>query len=227
MSRKAVFLDKDGTLVENVPYNVDPAQIRLAEGAVEGLQRLHEAGYHLVVVSNQSGVAQGQFPIEALQGVRERLEKLMAEVGVPLAGFYFCPHLPDAPLAEYAQECFCRKPRPGMLFQAAREHNLNLAGSWMVGDILDDIEAGRRAGCGTVLIDNGGETEWQLSSLRQPNQRVKNLAEAAQVILAADQKAVASAKAAAIAAQSTAAREGLARPKRPARPDPQLPATGD
>lgn len=189
MSHKAVFLDKDGTLVENVPYNVDPAQIRLTDGALEGLQALHAAGYRLVVVSNQSGVARGYFPIEALEDVRQRLSALLAEGGVPLTGFYFCPHWPEGRVRQYTQECFCRKPRPGMLFQAGRELDLNLAQSWLVGDILDDIEAGRRAGCGTVLIDNGGETLWQLSPLRQPNQRVKTLAEAAQAILAADQKA--------------------------------------
>lgn len=187
MLPKAVFLDKDGTLVENVPYNVDPAQISLTDGAVEGLAMLHAAGYRLIVVSNQAGVAHGKFKEEQLKTVEDHLRKLLDEAAIPLAGFYYCPHHPDGKVSAYTMACFCRKPNPGLLFQAAREHNLNLAGSWIIGDILHDIEAGRRADCRTVLIDNGNETEWRLSPLRKPHTSVPNLAEAAKVILAADE----------------------------------------
>jgi D-glycero-D-manno-heptose 1,7-bisphosphate phosphatase len=165
---RAVFLDKDGTLIEDVPYNVDPQRLRLTQGATEGLRRLHEAGYRLIVVSNQSGVARGLFTEEALELVRQRLVELLAEAGVPLAGCYWCPHHPDGSAAAYAVECDCRKPRPGLLLRAAREHGLELNRCWMVGDILNDVEAGRRAGCRTILIDNGNETEWVWSPLREP-----------------------------------------------------------
>ncbi|MFM8322496.1 MAG: D-glycero-alpha-D-manno-heptose-1,7-bisphosphate 7-phosphatase [Chloroflexota bacterium] len=184
MNHKAVFIDKDGTLIENVPYNVDPDKVRLAPGALDGLARLHAAGFKLIVVSNQSGVARGHFAEQALQGVAARLEQLLGQAGLPLTAFYYCPHLPDSPLRAYAVECFCRKPRPGLLFQAAREHELNLSACWMIGDILDDVEAGRRAGCTTVLLDNGGETEWQISPLRTPHYRVPGLDVAAGLILA-------------------------------------------
>ncbi len=182
--RRAVFLDKDGTLVEDVPYNVDPDRIRLASGAVAGLFALHAAGYRLVVVSNQSGVARGFFPESALRGVEDRLRELLADAGIPLAGFYYCPHHPQGRVAEFAGTCRCRKPAPGLLLWAARELNLDLGGSWMVGDILDDVQAGRAAGCRAVLIDNGHETEWVMTPGRNPDLVAADLAEAARRILA-------------------------------------------
>src|SRR4051794_19576821 len=100
MPDAAVFLDKDGTLVEDVPYNVDPARIRLGPGAAAGLSALHAAGYRLVVVSNQSGVARGLFPVSALVAVADRLRELLDDAGVPLAGFYYCPHHPDGSVRE-------------------------------------------------------------------------------------------------------------------------------
>jgi len=187
MLPKAVFLDKDGTLIENVPYNVDPDQIRLMPGAIAGLKALHAAGYQLIVITNQSGVAHGRFPEEALIPVQERIRDLLAQANLPLAGFYYCPHHPDATIRRYATRCFCRKPSPGLLFQAAREHGLNLASSWFIGDILNDVEAGRRADVRTVLIDNGNETEWNLSPLRMPHHTVPDFLSASQVIMAYEQ----------------------------------------
>jgi D-glycero-D-manno-heptose 1,7-bisphosphate phosphatase len=182
MNRKAVFLDKDGTLVEDVPYNIDPSLIRLAPGAVEGLARMHQAGYLLMVVSNQSGVARGYFPESALGAVVQRLQELFDECDVPLAGFYYCPHHPHGSVAQFATRCGCRKPAPGMLLRAAQQHQIDLNRSWLVGDILDDIEAGRRAGCRTVLLRNSGETEWRFDTERTPDFLVDDLAEAARCI---------------------------------------------
>lgn len=183
MIPKAAFLDKDGTLIENVPYNVDPSKIKLTEGAVEGLSLLQEAGYKLIVVSNQSGVALGHFQEEALDAVEDHLRSTLEKEGIHLDGFYYCPHHPDGRLRNYAVPCFCRKPNPGMLFQAAREHHLNLAESWMIGDILNDVEAGRRADCRAILIDNGNETGWFLTPLRHPNFITNDLYEAARLIV--------------------------------------------
>lgn len=176
----AIFLDKDGTLVENVPYNVDPAKIRLATGAGEALRMWAKAGYSLVVVSNQSGVARGLFPFSALDGVRVALADLLFQEGVSLAGCYFCPHHEQGWVASFAVDCPCRKPRPGMLQKAAEELGLSLESSWMVGDILDDVEAGHRAGCRSILLDSGGETEWRLDgSLRRPDYVASDLISAA------------------------------------------------
>jgi histidinol-phosphate phosphatase family protein len=182
--RRAVFLDKDGTLVEDVPYNVDPGRIRLTPGAAAGLRRLHEAGFLLVVVSNQSGVARGYFAEGALRKVEERLRELLGPEGAPLAGFYWCPHHPQGTVAGYATACECRKPAPGLVLRACRELDIDPVRSWLVGDILNDVEAGRRAGCRTVLVDNGNETEWDLSPGRVPHHRAADLAAAADVILA-------------------------------------------
>lgn len=183
VSAPAVFIDKDGTLVEDVPYNVDPERIRLAPAALQAVARLHRHGFLIAVISNQSGVALGKFEARQLRPVERRLRQLLRSVGVPLAGMYCCPHHPAGVVARYARECPCRKPRPGLLWRAAREHGIDLAASWMVGDILDDVEAGRRAGCRTVLLDNGHETEWKMSSLRLPHAVVPTLARAADVIL--------------------------------------------
>ncbi len=188
MKNPCVFLDKDGTLVEDIPYNVDPGLIRLSAGAAEGLRLLHASGFRLIVISNQSGVALGRFPESALAGVRARLEELLADVGVPLTGFYYCPHHPQGQLPCYTQACLCRKPRPGLITRAAWDHEIDLAGSWFVGDILDDVEAGHRAGCRTVLVDNGHETQWRRSPLRWPHHVAASLEDAALRITAADRR---------------------------------------
>lgn len=173
----AIFLDKDGTLIDDLPYNVDPGRMTLAPGAVAGLRRLSCLGYRLLVVSNQPGVAQGRFDVGALEPVRQRLAQLLSEQGAHLDGFYYCPHGPD-------EGCACRKPLPGMLLKAAAEHQVDLAASWMIGDILDDVEAGGRAGCRTILIDNGNETMWLRSPLRTPTWIASDLDAAAQLIQA-------------------------------------------
>ena len=174
MAVKAVFMDKDGTLVENLPYNVDPARIRFAPGAEQAVARLSRHGYRVIVVSNQPGLALGYFTLEDLQAVQRYLREALPA----LDGFYCCPHAPHA-------GCGCRKPACGLLIAAAREQGVDLDESWMVGDILDDVEAGRRAGCRTVLVDAGNETEWNLNEQRRPHLMVRGLAEAAEAICGA------------------------------------------
>ncbi|MPZ13117.1 MAG: HAD-IIIA family hydrolase [Chloroflexi bacterium] len=152
-SAPAVFLDKDGTLIDDVPYNVDPGRVVLTKGAIEGLRLLHAAGFRLVIVTNQSGVARGLFPESALVAVEERLRELLASAGVPLVGFYYCPHHPDGVVRAYARACGCRKPEPGLILRAADELRLDLARSWTIGDISSDVEAGRRAGVRSILLE--------------------------------------------------------------------------
>lgn len=182
MKRKAVFLDKDGTLVENVPYNCDPRKIRLTAGSAPGLRRLGEAGYLLIVVTNQPGVARGFFPEKALLAVERRVGELMSGAGAALAGFYYCPHSPDGK-GRYRQICSCRKPEPGLLLRASIELDIDLTRSWFVGDILDDVEAGRRAGCKTILIANGNEDQWHLSRWRVPDYVAVGVDEASQIVI--------------------------------------------
>jgi D-glycero-D-manno-heptose 1,7-bisphosphate phosphatase len=184
IGRPAVFIDKDGTLVENVPYNVDPAQIRVMPGAAEALFRMRQQGYALVVVSNQSGIARGLFREAALRRVQRHLQQML-----PLDGFYWCPHHPEGNVARYSVECLCRKPRPGMLKRAACDLGIDLAASWLIGDILDDVEAGNRAGARSLLLNNGGETEWRSGLFRTPAGIVHTWNEAADLILGTGQHA--------------------------------------
>jgi histidinol-phosphate phosphatase family protein len=181
-SGRAVFLEKDGTLIENLPYNADPEKIRLSPGAGRALHQLQRLGYTLFVVSNQSGIGRGLFDESALDAVYARLRHLLEACDVRLKGFYYCPHWLHSMKARYAYLCQCRKPAPGLLLQAASQHGLDLAQCWMIGDILDDVEAGRRAGCRTVLIDNGNETEWECSVMRRPHRLAGSLHEAADII---------------------------------------------
>lgn len=167
--RRAVFLDKDGTIVRNVPYNADPAKLCLLPRNCAGLRQLAASGYQLIVVSNQPGIALGRFSGDAMRGVARRLSELLSREGLHLAGFYFCPHHPNGVDAAFSRRCACRKPAPGLLLEAARSHGIDLTQSWMIGDILDDVEAGARAGCRTVLVDRGGETEWILTPARVPD----------------------------------------------------------
>jgi D-glycero-D-manno-heptose 1,7-bisphosphate phosphatase len=182
MRRPAVFLDKDGTLIEDVPYNVDPGQVRLLPGTAEGLRRLHDVGLPLVVVSNQSGVARGYFPESALAVVEGRLRALLQAEGVPLAGFYYCPHHPGGSVPAYAVECECRKPRPGLVRKAAAELGLDPGRSWVVGDSAADVTAGQAVGCRTVLIRKVSANLLP-SPLRPPHHVAADLAAAAALVL--------------------------------------------
>lgn len=185
--KKAIFLDKDGTLINDVPHNVDPDLVTLTQHASRGLQLFSEMGYRLIVVSNQPGIAWGYFEEAALIHVRNKLDALLQVDGIQLDGYYYCPHHASGLVSRYVQICECRKPMPGMLLKAAAEHGIDLRQSWMVGDILHDVEAGQRAGCKTVLIDNGNETEWVLSPQRKPHITASDLYSAALLVAAETQ----------------------------------------
>lgn len=177
--KRAVFFDKDGTLIPNLPNNSDTRLITLTERSTSGLRRLAALGFEAVVVTNQSGVAEGKISETAIRDVEATLRRLLSEQGVELAGFYYCPHAAAPP---NRASCTCRKPRPGMLIRAAHDLQLDLTRSWMIGDILDDVEAGRRAGCRAALLANGNETLWELSAWRTPDIAAHTIDELAQLI---------------------------------------------
>lgn len=179
---KAIFLDKDGTLVDDLPYNVEPQRITLCSGAGPALRLLARLDYRLFVVTNQAGIAFGRLRETDMDTVYDRLQDLLRGEKLALDGFYYCPHHPDGGVAPYAADCHCRKPMPGLLLKAAHEHGIDLQSSWMIGDILHDVEAGNRAGCRTVLIDNGNETEWRLGPRRVPTRMAPDLYTAAVLI---------------------------------------------
>ena len=184
--RPAVFLDKDGTLVENVPYNIDPHKIRLRPGVAAGLSRLRQAGYLLVMVTNQSGIARGYFREDQFVESAGRLNEIIfKESSVRLDAWYYCPHHPTEGVGRYRVDCDCRKPRPGMLVRAAAAYGLDLAASFVIGDKASDTAAGHNAGCLTVLVQTGyGATEWQAwHDPRQPDCVAANLLEAAHWVL--------------------------------------------
>ena len=183
MALKAIFLDRDGTLVDNVPYNADPSRLRFTRNAIEGLRQLREAGFEFVLISNQSGVARGYFNEADVSRLDACLRGLLDDAGVPLLDSYYCFHLHGGLIPAYAVECDCRKPLPGLILRAAAEHDIDLDASFMVGDILDDVEAGHAAGCASILINNGGETEWLLTPSRMPDCVATDLSEAAILIL--------------------------------------------
>lgn len=183
--RRAVFIDKDGTLVEDVAYNVDPRKLVFTPGAIEALSRLADAAFALIIISNQSGIGRGLFDRPAFDRYAHVLCGRLEDAGVFIAGIYICPHA-SSEGREVAMACTCRKPAPGLLHQAARIHRIALTQSWMIGDILDDVEAGARAGCRTVLLDVGNETEWRHAPLRLPTLRADNLLSAARAIAACD-----------------------------------------
>jgi D-glycero-D-manno-heptose 1,7-bisphosphate phosphatase len=179
---RAVFIDKDGTLIDDVPYNVDPAEVTLTPGAGHALAILKAAGFRLLVVSNQPGIAYGRFAMSALHAVEDRIQELLAASRVAIEAFYYCPHAPF-------EQCRCRKPAPGLIRSAAAERGIDVGRSWLVGDILDDVEAARRAGCRAALIANGNETEWLFTELRIPTIVAGSLPQAARAIVSAGRAA--------------------------------------
>jgi len=186
----AIFLDRDGVLIEDVHLLTNPRDIRVLEGVPQALRSLKEAGFQLIVISNQTVVARGLFTEQGVCAINAEMERLLEQAGGPhLDGFYFCPHHPKATLPAYRIACECRKPRPGLLLRAAREHDLNLGASFMVGDRITDIIAGARAGCRTVLIETGKheappiETVEPLDESVQPDHICVALTAAAEWIL--------------------------------------------
>ncbi len=182
MKPTAVFLDRDGTIIKDCGYIGDPDEVRLLPGAADAIRRFSRLGHLVVLVSNQSGVARGFFDEEALERVHTRLEEVLAEQGASLDGSYYCPYLAgsEATVDAFRRESELRKPEPGMLLQAAHELHIDLSQSWMVGDSASDMEAGRRAGCRTILIEPNGLAAGEGGTAA--THRVSTLREAVEIV---------------------------------------------
>lgn len=178
---KAVFLDRDGTLVRPTHFPSSPNQIQVLDGLAVHLRALQDAGWRLIVITNQSGIARGYFDEAALVRMHGRLRAQLSAWRVTLDGIYHCPHHQEGIVTEFAIDCDCRKPQPGMLLRAADDFNVELTGSWMIGDILDDVEAGNRAGCRTVLADLGTE-QAPGDPLRRPDYVARDAAHALTIV---------------------------------------------
>ena len=160
--RPAVFIDRDGTLTEEVGYVNHPRRLRLLPRSAEAIRRLNAAGIAAVVVTNQAGVARGYFSEDVLGAVNAALVAQLKEAGAHLDGIYFCPHHPTEGVPPYRMDCECRKPKPGLLLRAARDHGLDLGRSTLVGDRPSDLVAARAVGAQGVLVLTGyGLGEWE------------------------------------------------------------------
>lgn len=184
---RAVFLDRDGTVSDEAGYINHIGRFRVYPWTAAAIRRLNDAGLRVILVTNQSGIGRGYFPESLLHEVHGVLEKELELAGAHLDAIYFCPHHPDARLDQYRRHCSCRKPEPGMLLKAARDWDLDLGASFLVGDRFVDIETAHRAGVRGVLVLSGyGRGEYlyeQRFWLRRPDHIAEDLAAAAEWIL--------------------------------------------
>jgi D-glycero-D-manno-heptose 1,7-bisphosphate phosphatase len=155
MLNRAVFLDRDGTINEEVVHLVHESDLALIEGAAEGIALLKDAGFKVVIVTNQSVVARGRISEAKLRQIHLALTELLSAGGARFDAIYYCPHHPEEGGGDYTVSCDCRKPMPGMLLQASRELEIDLQRSYMVGDNFSDLDAGRAAGCREILVRTG------------------------------------------------------------------------
>lgn len=155
MPRPALFLDRDGVIVEEVDYLARPDQVVLVQGAALAISRVNRANIPVVVATNQSGTARGYFPEERIGVIHRHIDALLARRGAHVDRYYYCPHHPSADIEAYRLDCACRKPRPGMLLAAAAELGLDLSRSLFVGDKISDLQAGLAAGCTPILVRTG------------------------------------------------------------------------
>ncbi|MBI4637823.1 MAG: HAD family hydrolase [Candidatus Rokubacteria bacterium] len=187
VSRPAIFIDRDGTLTEEVGYVNHPQRLRLLPRSAEAIRRLNRAGMAAVVATNQAGVARGYFSEEVLHAVNAALVAQLTEAGAFLEGIYVCPHHPVVGEPPFRADCDCRKPKPGLLERAAAELGLDLTASTVIGDKPSDLEVGRRVGARSVLVLTGyglGEWEYRRGSFPvQPDHVAGDLLDAVEWVL--------------------------------------------
>lgn len=185
--RAAVFIDRDGTISEEVGYVNHPSRYRVFPYAAQAVRRLNDAGRLAVLVTNQAGVARGYFAEEVIGAVHDLLAEELARGGARLDAIYYCPHHPSVGEPPYRSDCDCRKPKPGLILRAARDLGVDLTRSWMVGDRYSDAELARNAGVRSAFVLSGygrGEWEYQRADWRHPPDLVaENLLEAVQKII--------------------------------------------
>jgi D-glycero-D-manno-heptose 1,7-bisphosphate phosphatase len=185
-SHRAIFLDRDGVLIEDSHLVTSIGQMRVLPGVAEALKLLKEAGFKLIVITNQPAIARGILDSARLEAMHQHLNSLFADA--PLDQFYFCPHHPEATVQDYRIHCECRKPKPGMLLQAASEMGIDLTRSFLVGDRLSDICAGFKAGVKTILVRSGCHEAPPIISdgfdaNAKPDWEAQDLLEASRIIL--------------------------------------------
>jgi D-glycero-D-manno-heptose 1,7-bisphosphate phosphatase len=174
MMKRAIFLDRDGVVVKDVGCLRSSDQIEILDNVPVALKILKDAGFALFVVSNQTAISRGWATVQQVIKLNEEIFSIICKAGGPqLDGFYFCPHHPNATLEEYRVDCNCRKPRAGLILKAAEENNIDLNGSFMVGDRITDIIAGSIAGCKTILVETGAHLENPIETSEPINTDIK------------------------------------------------------
>ena len=156
--QKAIFIDRDGTINKHIGFLRSPDELELCEGAAEAIKRINESGYLAIVITNQPVIARGEVTVQELTTIHNKMETILGQDGAYIDGLYYCPHHPDkgfeGEVVELKFDCECRKPKPGLILSAAKDFNIDLSSSWMIGDGSNDIGAGKNAGCKTGLIKN-------------------------------------------------------------------------
>ena len=187
MTRRAVFMDRDGTISEEIGYVNHPARFRVFPYAGEAVRLLNEAGWLAILVTNQAGVARGYFAEEMIGAVHGVLEEELKLVGAHLDAIYYCAHHPSVGVPPYRSDCDCRKPRPGLIHRAAADFDIDLNGSWMIGDRYSDIELAHNAGVRSAFVLSGygrGEWEYQRAMWKnEPEMVAEDLLEAVRKII--------------------------------------------
>ncbi len=176
--QKAVFLDRDGTIIEDCGYPHERSQISFLPGASEAIRQLNKNGFKVIVVTNQAGVARGYFTEGTVREINKYLQEALAEKGALIDGFYYCPHHPEGVIEPYRQVCHCRKPNPGMIEEAVRDFGIDVKKSFIIGDHLSDVEAGQRAGCRTILLARPDSPAGSSATAVTPGYIAPNLGEA-------------------------------------------------
>lgn len=186
---KAVFLDRDGTILDELGYLTPSSTVVIYPWSADSIRLLKRAGYRVVMITNQGGIGLGLYDHDFVKATHDRLTKQFADAGAEIDAWYYCPHHPEAVVEEYRVTCGCRKPAPGMLHDAARDLNLDLSKSWVVGDQWRDVQLAHVAGCRSVLLRTGHgatqEAAWP-DGVAPPTETCDNLIAAVSVILERD-----------------------------------------
>ncbi|MFC2020409.1 D-glycero-alpha-D-manno-heptose-1,7-bisphosphate 7-phosphatase [Chloroflexota bacterium] len=175
---RAVFLDRDGTIIEDTGYIGKIDRVKFLSGAGKAIKLLNENGFKVIIITNQAGVARGYFSEEAVKEINCYIQESLAQEGALIDKFYYCPHHLEGVVEEYRKDCYYRKPNPGMIEEASRQFDINLTESFVVGDRLSDIEAGRRAGCKTILLTDQAPLDNEVEITSAPDYLAPDLYEA-------------------------------------------------
>jgi D,D-heptose 1,7-bisphosphate phosphatase len=183
MPNRAVFLDRDNTIIADPGYISDPGAVKLLPGVELAIKSFAQAGFKVVVVTNQSAVARGMVTEETLDEIHNEMRRQLSAKGARIDGLYYCPYHPEGTVEAYAIDSDLRKPKPGMLLKAGREMDIELSSSWMIGDSTRDVEAGRRAGCHTIRIRRPKPAQGDTGGGPEPDFEVRNLVDAARIVM--------------------------------------------